>query len=101
MCGGKSCGSNRIDAEQVTMGFLKSVGVLLDVCKGNSAIWPFSVFFSIFLSIYFFPYGKVQFCRKIRSFWTTDHCSMIIVLRICAVDVTAGEERSKMQFLPI
>ena len=58
----------------------------------------FSRFFSLFI---FFRMKKCNFAAKCVFFWTTDHCSMIIVLRICAVDVTAGEERSKMQFLPI
>ena len=83
------------------MDFLKSVGVLLVVYKRNWAIWPLSVFFLIFLCIYFFPCKKVQFGRKMRFFWATNHCAMNIVLRICAVEVTAGEASPKMQFVPI
>ena len=88
MCGGKSRGSNSVYPEQVTMDFLKSVGVLLVVCIEHFAIWPLSVFFLIFLSIYFFRVKKVRFYRKMLFVWATNHCSMIIVLRICAVDVT-------------
>ena len=80
------------------MDFLKSVGVHLVVYKRNSAIWPLSVFFLIFLCIYFFPYEKAQFGRKKRFFSATNHCAMNIVLRICAFDVTAREESPKMLF---
>ena len=46
------------------MDFLKSVGVLLVVYKRNSVIWPLSVFFLIFLCIYFLSCKKCNLAEK-------------------------------------